>query len=97
MSTTKKVGQLISMLSNMVELTEFTDLRGALGYTPRLRQLQLLVPCSYDDEDESQRSIDIICAQLPRSTNVRARMGDDVGIDEGEFWEAPLRCGGCTL
>lgn len=68
----------------------FTALTRALRYTPSLRRLRILVPCFRDDEGTISEAMKSICAHLPDSTVVETSIGDDIGIDEMEFWAPPM-------
>lgn len=85
---------MTATLASSDRISPLSVLRDALRHTPRLRQLKLLLPSFYDDENELRRYTSTIRAHLPPSTIVRARTGDDIGVDEGEFWEAPVLCDG---
>lgn len=65
----------------------------ALQYAPRLRQLEVLLPGTFE-EDEARIYTDIIGAHVPPSTVVTVRAGYDVGADETDFWEAASICRG---
>lgn len=70
-----------------------TDLADALQHTPRLRQLELLLPSSYT-EIETEANLKKICKHIrsPGPTAVRGRGAYDIGVDGEEFWEDPFLC-----
>lgn len=68
-----------------------TVLSDALRHTPQLRQLKLLLPCMYD-ADAVNWHMDNIRMHLSQSTAVSAITGDNVGVDESEFWDTPFLC-----
>lgn len=81
------VPELISYCNDLV-------LGDALRHTRHLKQLELLLPCAYA-EDETAEYMEQISIHLQTPgpvVNVRAAY--DIGVDETEFWEAPYLCPG---
>jgi hypothetical protein len=50
--------------------------------------LELLLPSSFDEEERSTQ-IGTILPYVKSPTLTRIRAGNDVGVDEAEFWETP--------
>ena len=63
----------------------------ALQYAPKLRQLALLYPTSYQ-EDEITEYLQLILPRMRPSTVLKVVGGAGIGVDEAEFWETPDLC-----
>ena len=60
----------------------------ALQYAPRLRQLELLFPTSYEEKEITEYLEPILPCMHP-SAVLKVVGGAGIGVDEAEFWETP--------
>lgn len=64
-----------------------------MRHVSNLQQLEILLPCSFEDE-ETEGYVRRICKHVksPIPTVVRVRAAYDIGVDDAEFWEKPTPC-----
>ncbi|TEB30443.1 hypothetical protein FA13DRAFT_1710455 [Coprinellus micaceus] len=71
------------------DVSVFEVVSEALDHTINLEHLELLFPAMRDEEDVQAAVALILPPSSRRPANLRIRAGDEVGMDEAEFWEAP--------